>query len=60
VEGFLRGIGVPVNEYKEKFNQYLQDLKEGKAESKYLYKPHRKIDYYLTLPDRVQWLKGGK
>ncbi|BBD71988.1 heterodisulfide reductase subunit B [Sulfodiicoccus acidiphilus] len=60
VEGFLRKVGVPVDEYKEKFNQYLQDLKEGKADPNYLYRPHRKIDYYLALPDRVKWLKGGK
>ncbi|BCU66679.1 heterodisulfide reductase subunit B [Sulfolobales archaeon HS-7] len=55
VEGFLRKIGVPIQEYKEQFIQYLQDIKEGKAETEFLYKPHRKIDFYLALPDRVQY-----
>ncbi|BDC17246.1 CoB--CoM heterodisulfide reductase iron-sulfur subunit B family protein [Acidianus sp. HS-5] len=58
VEGFLRKIGVPVDDYKEKFIQYLADLREGKAEPEYLYKPHRKIDFYLSVPERVKWYKG--
>lgn len=57
VEGFLRRIGVPVDDYKEKFVQYLQDLREGNAEPQYLYPKHRKIDFYLSLPDRVKWYK---
>jgi len=60
VEGFLRKIGVPVDEYKEQFLQYLADLRAGKAQPEYLYKPHRKIDFYLALPDRVKWYKGEK
>jgi hypothetical protein len=58
VEGFLRKIGVSVDEYKEQFLQYLADLRAGKAQPEYLYKPHRKIDFYLALPDRVKWYKG--